>query len=58
IMLTVGAAVTLGVITKLGRDRMELMLRRPVIAWKGMRAAISRQVLGRWRLVGWGKVVD
>ena len=57
IMLTVGAAVTLGIITKLSKDRMELTLRRPVIAWEGMRAAISRQVLGRWRLVGWGKVV-
>lgn len=57
IMITAGAAVTLALITKLGKDRMELTLRRPTVVWDGMRVAISRQVLGRWRLVGWGKVV-
>jgi len=57
IMITAGAAVTLALVTKLSKDRMELTLRRPTVVWNGMRVAISRQVLGRWRLVGWGKVV-
>ncbi len=57
IMITAGAAVTLALVTKLSKDRMELTLRRPTVVWDGMRVAISRQVLGRWRLVGWGKVV-
>lgn len=56
IMITAGAAVTLALVTKLSKDRMELTLRRPTVVWDGMRVAISRQVLGRWRLVGWGKV--
>jgi len=56
IMLTIGTAVTLGIITRLTKDEMEVVLRRPVVAWKGARVAISRQVLGRWRLVGWGIV--
>ncbi len=56
VMLTVGTAVTLGVITRLTRDEMEVALRRPVVAWDGARVAISRQVMGRWRLVGWGIV--
>ncbi len=55
IMITAGAAVTLGLVTSLKKDIMEVRLRRPVVVWKGMRIAISRQVLGRWRLVGWGK---
>ena len=56
LMLTVGTAVTLGIITRLTRDEMEVALRRPVVAWDGARVAISRQVMGRWRLVGWGIV--
>ena len=57
LMITAGAAVTLGLITKLGKEVIEVKLRRPVVIWPGMRVALSRQVLGRWRLVGWGKVV-
>ena len=58
IMLTIGTAVTLGIITRLTKDEVEVVLRRPVVAWKGARVAISRQVLGRWRLIGWGVVKD
>ncbi len=58
VMITAGSAITLGVVSKLGKDVMEVKLRRPVVVWRGMRVAISRQVLGRWRLVGWGKVTE
>jgi len=58
IMITAGSAITLGIVSNLRKDIMEVKLRRPVVVWKGMRVAISRQVLGRWRLVGWGKVVS
>jgi len=56
IMITAGSAVSLGLITKLSKDVLEVRLRKPVVAWEGMRVAISRQVLGRWRLVGWGVI--
>jgi translation initiation factor 2 subunit 3 len=58
VMLTVGTAITLGIITKVTRDEMEVVLRRPVVAWEGARVALSRQIMGRWRLVGWGVVKD
>ncbi|HDD25759.1 MAG TPA: translation initiation factor IF-2 subunit gamma [Acidilobales archaeon] len=58
IMITAGSAVTLGNIIKLGRDVFEVKLRKPIVAWEGMRIAISRQVLGRWRLVGWGLIKE
>lgn len=54
IMITSGTAVTLADIVKLSKDSMEIKCRRPLVAWDGMRVAISRQVLGRWRLIGWG----
>ena len=54
LMLTVGTAVTLGVVTKVTSDIVEVVLRRPVVVLPGSKVAISRQVRGRWRLVGWG----
>ncbi len=54
LMLTVGTAITLGVATSVTKDVVEVKLRRPVAAFPGDRVAISRRVLGRWRLIGWG----
>ena len=56
VMLTVGTSITLGIVTNVTSDTMEVTLRRPVAAWEGDRVAISRQIMGRWRLVGWGIV--
>ncbi len=58
LMLTVGTAITLGVTTKVGQDELEIVLKRPVIGWPGARVAISKQIHGRWRLVGWGIIKD
>ncbi len=56
IMITAGTAITLGRITEIRKDEVEIALRKPIAAPVGSRVAISRQVLGRWRLVGWGVV--
>lgn len=56
IVLTVGTAITLGVVTRVTKDTLEVQLRSPVAITGKDRVAISRQVLGRWRLVGWGVV--
>jgi translation initiation factor 2 subunit 3 len=57
LMLTVGVVRTVGTaeIAKGGVTRVSLKI--PVCASKGDRAAVSRQVLSRWRLVGIGEVV-
>jgi len=56
IMLTAGTAITIGIVTNITKDTVEVTLRRPITAWEGDRIAISRQIMGRWRLVGWGQV--
>ncbi|MDM7274909.1 MAG: translation initiation factor IF-2 subunit gamma [Thermoprotei archaeon] len=56
LVLSVGPSLTLGVITNIRKDTMEVNLARPVVAWKGARVAISRRVQGRWRLAGWAVV--
>jgi translation initiation factor 2 subunit 3 len=56
LMLTMGTARTVGVVTLSKGNRISLNLKLPVCADKGEKVAISRQVLGRWRLIGWGSI--
>lgn len=56
LMITVGTAITLGVLQSVSKDHFEAKLRRPVVAWDGARVAFSRRIHGRWRLIGWGHV--
>lgn len=57
LMLAVGTAITLGVVTSVRDDIVDVTLRRPVCAEKGSRVAISRRVGSRWRLIGSGIIV-
>jgi len=54
-MLTSGTARTVGVMTEKGKIST-FKLKLPICAEKGDRVAISKQVSGRWRLVGWGEI--
>jgi len=55
LMINIGTATTVGVLQQGGKI-LKLTLRRPVIAKKGDKAAIGRQVGGRWHLIGYGIV--
>ena len=54
LMLNVGAAMTVGAIASARGDRATIKLKLPVCADRGARAALSRRVAGRWRLIGYG----
>lgn len=56
LMITVGTARTVGVIAEKKDVRTLIKLKLPVCAEKGERVALSRQVSGRWHLVGWGEI--
>lgn len=57
LMLNIGTGRSVGVITQLkGKNTIELDLKIPVCADKGDRVVISRQILGRWRLIGYGSL--
>ncbi|AWR97169.1 translation initiation factor IF-2 subunit gamma [Acidianus sulfidivorans JP7] len=57
LMINIGSATVLGVVTSTKSDEIELELRKPVAVWQNnARLVISRQIGGRWRLVGWGQV--
>jgi translation initiation factor 2 subunit 3 len=54
LMLTMGTARTVGVVNLSKGSKVSVNLKLPVCAENGEKVAISRQVLGRWRLIGWG----
>jgi translation initiation factor 2 subunit 3 len=58
LLLNVGTARTMGLVTGLGKDEIELKLQIPICAEVGERVAISRQVGSRWRLIGYGLIKE
>lgn len=54
LMLNIGTATTIGVVTSARPADAEVKLKRPVCADKGSHIAISRRVGARWRLIGSG----
>lgn len=58
IVITTGTAIRVGVVSKISKEYIEIKLRDPVVAWEGSRIAISRRIIGRWRLSGWGIVEE
>ena len=54
LLLNIGTARTMGVVTDVSKDAVEAKLAIPVCAEAGDRAAISRRIEGRWRLIGYG----
>lgn len=56
LMLNVGTATTVGVVTSARGDVAEIKLKRPVCAEIGSTVAISRRVGSRWRLIGVGVI--
>jgi len=54
LLLDVGTTITLGKVVSTKKDVVTLQLVRPVCAEEGARAAISRKIANRWRLIGYG----
>lgn len=58
LLLNVGTARTVGLVTNLARGEVEIKLQIPICAEPGERVAISRQVGSRWRLIGYGVIKE
>lgn len=57
LMINVGPCRSVGVVSSIKGDKIKLSLRIPVFAEEGERVVLSRQIAGRWRLIGYGKIV-
>ncbi|MHC1567582.1 MAG: translation initiation factor IF-2 subunit gamma [Candidatus Syntropharchaeia archaeon] len=56
LMLTIGTATTVGVVTSSREDVADVKLKRPVCAEVGAPVAIGRRMGMRWRLIGTGTI--
>ena len=54
LMLSVGTATTVGMVTSARANVADVKLKIPVCAEAGQRVAIGRRISGRWRLIGYG----
>ncbi len=54
LMITVAISKTVGVVKSVQKNVAETRLKLPVVAEKGQKIALSRQVNGRWHLIGYG----
>lgn len=57
LLLNIGAARTLGFVKSIKKDKYELTLRLPACVENNERVAISKKVVDKWRLIGWGVVI-
>ncbi len=58
LLLDVATAITVGRVERIGKNRAEVKLSRPVCVEEKSRVAISRKITGRWRLIGYGLIID
>lgn len=56
LLLHVGAAITVGKVSSIRKNGVQIQLTRPVCAQAGSRVALSRKIAGRWRLIGYGMI--
>jgi translation initiation factor 2 subunit 3 len=56
LMVSVGTATTVGVVTSARENRADMTLKIPVVAEPGQRVAVSRRIGGKWRLIGYGVI--
>jgi translation initiation factor 2 subunit 3 len=58
LLLDVGTAITVGSVVSVKKNMIDLQLARAVCVEEGSRAAVSRKMAGRWRLIGYGLTRD
>ena len=57
ILLSINTSLTGGTISSIKDDKLEISLKKPVIAFKGDNVGIARSIEGHWRLIGSGIVI-
>jgi len=56
LMLSIGTAVTVGLVQKIKGDELSMGLKIPIVADKGERLAISKRIDMKWRLIGYAEI--
>jgi translation initiation factor 2 subunit 3 len=57
LLLSVNTTISLGTVTKIRGNDIDLILKIPVIALKGSKVGVARNVQSHWRLIGYGEII-
>ncbi|MBR9703789.1 translation initiation factor IF-2 subunit gamma [Candidatus Pacearchaeota archaeon] len=57
IMLSVNTTTSVGKITKIKNNEIEILLKIPVVPIKGDSVGIARNIHSHWRLIGFGEII-
>ena len=58
LMLNVNSAATVGIVVELRKNKIKCRLKLPVCADSGARVTISRRIGNRFRLIGYGEIME
>jgi len=56
ILLSANTSISLGRVSKVKQNKVELSLKIPLVVIPGSKIGIARNMQGHWRLIGWGEV--
>ena len=56
LMLSLNTSITVGQVSKIQKDSVNLSLKIPVVPLKGESVGIARNLNGHWRLIGFGSI--
>jgi translation initiation factor 2 subunit 3 len=57
LMLSINTSTTVGRITKIKNNEIELSLKIPVVPIKGDSSCLARNINNHWRLIGYGEII-
>lgn len=58
LMLSINTAITVGTVKRTRDNNAELILRIPIVPFKGENIGLARNINGHWRLIGYGEIVS
>ena len=57
LMLSINTSISVGKITLLKDNILDLELNIPIVPFKGENVGIARNIQGHWRLIGFGEII-
>lgn len=57
LMLSINTSMTVGTVKKMNSKEAELILKVPVVAFKGDNVGVARNINNHWRLIGYGEIL-
>ena len=58
LMITSGVSKTIGIVRSMHDNIIEVELKIPIYARNNWKISLSKQINGRWRLIGWGELIE